>query len=129
MLNESLIVKHCICKGCGGKKWQSSYNSLTSGLNTELSLVALLAGHGEPAPIWVLNPLSSLAVQQPLVDGLQLVDGQPVGCRACFIQPEVPRCHPLPIRPPGAQNKVSRQCDQLLRCGDRVLWGPQVPAD
>lgn len=86
---------------------QSIYNSLTSGLNTELSLVALLAGHSKPASIWVLNPLSSLAVEQPLVDWLQLVNGQPVGCSASFIQPEVPRCHSLPIRTPRAQNEVS----------------------
>lgn len=79
---------------------------LTSGLNTELSLVALLAGHGKPAAVRVLNPLSSLAVEQALVHRLQLVNGQPVGRSAGFIQPEVPCCHPLPVRSPGAQNKV-----------------------
>lgn len=79
---------------------------LTGRLNTELRFVALLAGHGEPAPIRVLNPLSRLAVEQALVHRLQLVDGQPVGRGASFIQPEVPRCHPLPVRTSRAQNKV-----------------------
>lgn len=85
---------------------QNLFPLLTSGLNAELSLFALLAGHGEPAVVCVLNPLGSLAVEQALVHRLQLVNGQPVGRGAGFIQPEVPCRHPLPVRSPGAQNKV-----------------------
>lgn len=102
---------------------------LTSGLNSKLGLFALLAGHREPAPIWVLNPLGGLAVEQPLVHGLQLVDRQPVGRGAGFIQPEVPGCHPLPIRSSRAQNEVPRQGDQLLRRSCRILRNPQIPTN
>lgn len=108
---------------------QNLFLLLTSGLNAELSLIALLAGHGKPAAVCVLNPLGSLAVEQALVHWLQLVNGQPVGRGTGFIQPEVPCCHPLPVRPPGAQNKVPWEGDQLLRRGSRVLWGPQVPTN
>lgn len=80
--------------------------SLTSGLNAELSLVTLLAGHGKPAVIWVLNPLSSLAVEQALVHRLQLMNGQPVGRGTGFVKSEVPCDHPLPVQSPGAQNKI-----------------------
>lgn len=100
---------------------------LTSGLNAKLSLVTLLAGHGEPAVVWVLNPLSSLAVEQTLIHRLQLVNGQPVGRCARFVQPQVPRCHPLPVRSPRPQNKVSREGHQLLRWGGSILRWPKVP--
>lgn len=100
---------------------------LTSGLNAELRLLALLAGHGEPAAVCVLDPLGGLAVEQALVHGLQLVNGQPVGRGAGLVQPEVPRRHPLPVRSTRAQNEVPRQGDELLRWGRRVLRGPQVP--
>lgn len=101
--------------------------SLTSGLNAQLSLVTLFAGHREPAAICVLHPLDGLAVEQALVHRLQLVNGQPVRCGAGFIQPQVPRRHPLPVRPAGAQDKVPREGDQLLRWRGGVLRGPQVP--
>lgn len=101
--------------------------SLTSGLNAELRLVTLLAGHCKPAVVWVLNPLSSLAIEQALVHWLQLVNGQPVGRGTGFVKPEVPCSHPLPVRSPGAQNKIPWQGDQLLRWGSCVLRGPQVP--
>lgn len=80
--------------------------SLTSGLNAELSLVTLLAGHGKPAVIWVLNPFSSLAVEQALIHWLQLVNSQPVRCGAGFVKSEVPCNHPLPVQSSGAQNKI-----------------------
>lgn len=102
--------------------------SLTSGLNAELGLVALLAGHGKPAAVCVLNPLSGLTVEQALVHGLQLVNGQPVGRGAGLVQPQVPRRHPLAVRSAGAQHKVPGQGDQLLGRRGRVLRGAQVPA-
>lgn len=107
----------------------SCFHLLTSGLNAELSLLALLAGHGEPAAIRVLDPLGGLAVEQALVYRLQLVNGQPVGSGAGFIQPEVPRRDPLPVHSPRAEDKVPRQGDQLLRRGGRVLWRSKVPSD
>lgn len=102
---------------------------LTGRLNAELSLVALFAGHRKPSAICVLNPLCSLAVEQALVNRLQLVNSQSVGCGAGFVQPQVSRCHPLTVRPPRAQDKVPGEGDQLLRRGRRLLRGAQVPTD
>lgn len=100
---------------------------LTSWLNAELSLVALFAGHCKPSAICVLNPLCSLAVEQALVNWLQLVNSQSVGCGAGLVQPQVSRCHPLAVCPPRAKDKVSGEGDQLLWRGGRLFGGAQVP--
>lgn len=52
---------------------------LTSGLDVDHGPLRTLSGHGVPRAVRVLDPLSGLAVELALVEGLQVEDGEAEG--------------------------------------------------